>query len=77
MKTRYVDVEPYAVNRLCLSMRNVRDYDPPKDYHRVATVTSDGSLTLKRRNVLHTLNYTNHKTTASKVALVRNLVRAH
>src|SRR4029434_7514537 len=33
-----VDVEPYAVNRLCLSMRNVRDYDPPKDYHRVATI---------------------------------------
>ena len=32
-------VEPYAVNRLCLSMRNVRDYYPPKDYHRVATVT--------------------------------------
>ena len=31
-------VEPYAVNRLCLSMRNVRDYDPPKDYHCVATV---------------------------------------
>src|SRR4029434_4354191 len=39
-QARYVDVdvEPYAVNRLCLSMRNVRDYDPPKDYHRVATV---------------------------------------
>jgi len=35
------------------------------------TIVSDGSLTLKRRNVLHTLNYTNHKTTASKVALVR------
>ena len=34
-------------------------------------ITSDGSMTLKRRNVLHTLNYTNHKTTASKVALVR------
>src|SRR4029434_3731034 len=33
--------------------------------------SSDGSLTLKRRNVLHTLHYTNHKTTASKVALVR------
>ena len=33
----YVDVEPYAINRLCLSMRNVRDYYPPKDYHRVAT----------------------------------------
>src|SRR4029434_6318493 len=30
-------VEPYAINRLCLSMRNVRDYYPPKDYHRVAT----------------------------------------
>ena len=25
-----VDVEPYAVNRLCLSMRNVRDYDPQR-----------------------------------------------
>ena len=36
-----------------------------------AALASDGSLTLKRRNVLHTLNYTNHKTTASKVALVR------
>ena len=33
--------------------------------------TSDGIPTLKRRNVLHTINYTNHKTTASKVALVR------
>src|SRR4029434_892315 len=32
-------VEPYAVNRLCLSMRNVRDYYPPKDYYRVATVS--------------------------------------
>src|SRR4029434_8907435 len=38
-----VDVEPYAVNRLCLSMRNVRDYDPPKDYHRVATDATDKS----------------------------------
>src|SRR4029434_784247 len=38
-QARYVDVdvEPYAVNRLCLSMRNVRDYFPPKDYHRVET----------------------------------------
>src|SRR4029434_1020779 len=32
-------VEPYAINRLCLSMRNVRDYYPPKDYHRVATLS--------------------------------------
>src|SRR4029434_1418724 len=41
-QTRYVDVdvEPYAVNRLCLSMRNVRDYDPVEDYHRVATYGS-------------------------------------
>src|SRR4029434_4674061 len=30
-------VEPYAVNRLCLSMRNVRDYHPQKDYRPVAT----------------------------------------
>src|SRR4029434_1218437 len=32
-QARYVDVdvEPYAVNCLCLSMRNVRDYYPPKD----------------------------------------------
>src|SRR4029434_1020218 len=30
-------VDPYAINRLCLSMRNVRDYYPPKDHHRVAT----------------------------------------
>ena len=29
--------EPYAVNRLCLSMRNVRDYHPLKDYRPVAT----------------------------------------
>src|SRR4029434_2492346 len=36
-QARYVDVEPYAVNRLCLSMRNLRDYYPPKDYPRVAT----------------------------------------
>src|SRR4029434_4253480 len=27
-------VEPYAVNRLCLSMRNVRDYHPLKDYRQ-------------------------------------------
>src|SRR4029434_6980130 len=39
VKTRYVDVEPYAVNRLCLSMRNVRDYYRSEDYHRVATLS--------------------------------------
>src|SRR4029434_2730192 len=40
-QARYVDVdvEPHAVNRLCLSRPNVRDYDPPKDYHCVATTT--------------------------------------
>ena len=32
-------VEPYAVNRLCLSMRNVRDYHPLKDYRPVATLS--------------------------------------
>src|SRR4029434_10657086 len=35
--TPYVDVEPSAVNRLCLSMRDVRDYHPVEDYHPVAT----------------------------------------
>ena len=36
--TPYVDVEPSAVNRLCLSMRDVRDYHPVEDYPPVATV---------------------------------------
>ena len=34
-------------------------------------ITSDGSPTLKLRYLLHTINYANHKTTASEVALVR------
>ena len=37
--------------------------------------SSDGSLRQKRRNVLQTINYTNHKTTAPKVALVRKKTR--
>ena len=44
-------VEPYAINRLCLSMRNVRDYYPLKDYHRVAT---DGQTDIKE--ALHHVN---------------------
>src|SRR4029434_3578927 len=30
-------VEPYAINRLCLSMRNVRDYHPVEDCDTGAT----------------------------------------
>ena len=48
---------------LMLSMRNVRDYYPPKDYHRVATLTSpcrvisSGRKSLYERHTASTVAY--------------------
>src|SRR4029434_6057594 len=47
----YVDVEPSAVNRLCLSMRDVRDYYRVEDYHPVATAGT--ALHSKHYQVVH------------------------
>src|SRR4029434_4523113 len=47
----YVDVEPSAVNRLCLSMRDVWDYYRVEDYHRVATET----LEFKQGSQIHSI----------------------